>query len=160
MIKGGCIEKLCILAKSENSDLKISALWALKNGQFSSSSTSFLSFLFTNFNFLSFSASYESTSEFKRSIVADLTWPYLGSLVDDSNSDIAEKALGILRNVFCTFNDDPVIVEEDNQFGQEQLFSLLESKLLRGEDLVIETVIKFHFRKFSLMWMLMIANSS
>ncbi|KAM0792869.1 hypothetical protein ACM66B_002632 [Microbotryomycetes sp. NB124-2] len=107
LIDRGCIPKLCRLAHKEDIALRLNALWSLKN------------------------ASYQSTSAFKRSLAAELGWWFLADLIVTRGTPaaIVEQALGILRNLTCTFGDDAVTGLDDAEMGEDKMLGLVEHAL-------------------------------
>jgi hypothetical protein len=78
-------------------------------------------------------ATYQSKSAFKRSMMIELSWDYLTELITRWDSATTVQALAILRNITCTYDDEPVTAMEE--MGEERMFQLLEMSLrLRDED--------------------------
>ncbi|GAA6000760.1 hypothetical protein JCM10207_004643 [Rhodosporidiobolus poonsookiae] len=109
LVEAGCIPRMCQLAiKSPNATLRLNAMWAIKN------------------------ATYQSSAEFKRSVLQHLTWADLASLLASPSPLIAEQALGILRNITCVTNNEAVTGLAPGEMGEEVLLGLLEERVAAG----------------------------
>ena len=80
-LEQGVAARLARLLHSPHSELRLSALWALKN------------------------LVYKCTPETKRMIMADVGWPALDARLDDADPGVREQALYLLRN-FADCEDD------------------------------------------------------
>ncbi|KAK4049403.1 Nucleolar GTP-binding protein 1 [Microbotryomycetes sp. JL201] len=106
LIDRGCIPRLCLLAHKNDKSLRLNALWSLKN------------------------ASYQSTSSFKRTLAAELGWSFLADLIEvEKDTTVVEQALGILRNLTCTYGDDAVTGLDESEMGEEKMLRLVEHAL-------------------------------
>ncbi|KAN0129589.1 ARM repeat-containing protein [Lactarius tabidus] len=80
-LEQGIASRLARLLHSPHAELRLSALWALKN------------------------LVYKCTPETKRIIMADVGWPALDARLDDADPGVREQALYLLRN-FADCEDD------------------------------------------------------
>ncbi|KAI5477426.1 Armadillo repeat containing protein [Pseudohyphozyma bogoriensis] len=103
LLSYGCVPRLCKLARHPDTTLKINALWAIKN------------------------LSYQSSSAFKSTIANDLGWSYLGDLIGDTNPEISEQGLGILRNIVLTGDEEPITGLKE--IGEDRMLSLVENSI-------------------------------
>jgi hypothetical protein len=71
------VEKLAALVSSMDSNLRLNAVWALKNLLF------------------------QAESDIKTKVMHQLTYPTLKSLMHDSEIGIQEQSLNLLRNLAC-----------------------------------------------------------
>ncbi|GAA5826292.1 hypothetical protein JCM11251_007244 [Rhodosporidiobolus azoricus] len=111
LVEAGCIPRMCSLAvKSSNPTLRLNALWAIRN------------------------ATYQSTADFKRSVLEHLTWESLASLISSPSAPLADQALGILRNITCVTQNEAItgLNEAKGELGEERLLGLLEGKVAAG----------------------------
>ncbi|GAA5918570.1 hypothetical protein JCM6882_002340 [Rhodosporidiobolus microsporus] len=111
LVEAGCIPRMCSLAiKSSNPTLRLNALWAIRN------------------------ATYQSSAEFKRSVLQHLTWENLASLISSPSAPISDQSLGILRNITCVTQNEAItgLSAERGELGEERLLGLLEGKVAAG----------------------------
>ena len=101
-LKQGVATRLARLLRSPSSELRLSALWALKN------------------------LVYKCAPETKRSIMADVGWPALDERLDDTDAGVREQALNLLRN-FADCEDDVDAVFD--ALGRTRLLGALASAL-------------------------------
>ncbi|KAF8597845.1 ARM repeat-containing protein [Ceratobasidium sp. AG-I] len=85
-IRDGGMARLAELADAEESAVRVNALWAFRN------------------------ALFKATSEESRTVLGVLGWTKLQRLLDDSNDEILEQVLGIIRNVSVAEYDAEWIV--------------------------------------------------
>ena len=76
-MENGGLEKLIILVKSMDLNLRLNAAWALKNLLF------------------------QADSDIKNEVIKKLTFPALEALIDDAEPQVQEQAINLLRNVAC-----------------------------------------------------------
>ncbi|KAH9022341.1 armadillo-type protein [Lactarius pseudohatsudake] len=111
-LEQGVAARLARLLHSSHAELRLSALWALKN------------------------LVYKCTPETKRVIMADVGWPALDACLDDADPGVREQALYLLRN-FADCEDDVDAVFE--ALGAERLLGTLASALeARDTDVVLQ----------------------
>ncbi|BGP29556.1 hypothetical protein JCM10296v2_001295 [Rhodotorula toruloides] len=110
LVDAGCVPRMCqLVVKSSNEALRLNAMWAIKN------------------------ATYQSNADFKRSVLACLTWDDLASLLSPSSPrPIVEQALGILRNITCVTNNEAITGLGRDEMGKERLLGLLEGWVAGG----------------------------
>jgi hypothetical protein len=77
VLENGGVEKLTALVSSMDSNLRLNAVWALKNLLF------------------------QADSEIKTKVMQKLTYPALENLINDSEIGIQEQAVNLLRNLAC-----------------------------------------------------------
>jgi len=80
-LEQGVASRLARLLRSPSAELRLSALWALKN------------------------LVYKCAPETKRAIMVDVGWPSLDERLDDADAGVREQALNLLRN-FADCEDD------------------------------------------------------
>lgn len=105
------------------------------------------------------SATYQSSADFKRTVLAHLTWDILArrvffgillqvtaqarltlcrgvstsfSLIASPVPSVAEVALGILRNITCVTNNEAITGLRDDEMGEKRLLDLLEDRIAEG----------------------------
>ncbi|BGP53332.1 hypothetical protein JCM8202v2_000891 [Rhodotorula sphaerocarpa] len=106
LVEAGCVPRMCqLILKSSSEALRLNAMWAIKN------------------------ATYQSTADFKRSVLENLPWESLASLIASPQPAIAEVALGILRNITCVTNNEAITGLRDDELGEERLLDLLEERI-------------------------------
>ncbi|KAG0656875.1 hypothetical protein C6P46_006896 [Rhodotorula mucilaginosa] len=135
LVEAGCIPRMCqLVIKSSNEALQLNAMWAIKN------------------------ATYQSSADFKRTVLAHLTWDILArrvfygtvqltalarlilyrgvstsfSLIASPVPSVAEVALGILRNITCVTNNEAITGLRDDEMGEKRLLDLLEDRIAEG----------------------------
>ncbi|BGP22349.1 armadillo repeat containing protein [Rhodotorula toruloides] len=110
LVDAGCVPRVCqLIVRSSNEALRLNAMWAIKN------------------------ATYQSNADFKRSVLACLTWDDLASLLSSpSPFPIVEQALGILRNITCVTNNEAITGLGRDEMGEERLLGLLEEWVAGG----------------------------
>ncbi|GAA5902579.1 hypothetical protein JCM8208_006928 [Rhodotorula glutinis] len=109
LVDAGCIARMCqLVVNSTNPALQLNAMWALKN------------------------ATYQSTAEFKRTVLVDLTWDHLAKLIASLDASIAEPALSILRNITCVTNNEAITGLGAHEMGEERLLGLLQDRVAVG----------------------------
>ncbi|GAA5979269.1 hypothetical protein JCM10908_002862 [Rhodotorula pacifica] len=109
LVEAGCIPRMCqLVVKSSNEALQLNAMWAIKN------------------------ATYQSSADFKRGVLANLTWDNLASLIASPVLSVAEVALGILRNITCVTNNEAITGLPDDEIGEKRLLDLLEDRMAEG----------------------------
>jgi hypothetical protein len=103
-------------------------------------------------------ATYQSSADFKRTVLAHLTWDILArrvfygtvqltalarlilyrgvstsfSLIASPVPSVAEVALGILRNITCVTNNEAITGLRDDEMGEKRLLDLLEDRIAEG----------------------------
>lgn len=85
-IRDGGMARLAELADAEESAVRVNALWAFRN------------------------ALFKATSEESRAVLGLLGWTRLQRLLDESNDEVLEQVLGIIRNVSVSEYDAEWIV--------------------------------------------------
>ncbi|KAI9446024.1 ARM repeat-containing protein [Lactarius indigo] len=111
-LEQGVAARLARLLHSSHAELRLSALWALKN------------------------LVYKCTPETKRVIMADVGWPALDACLDDADPGVREQALYLLRN-FADCEDDVDAVFD--ALGADRLLGALASALeARDSDVVLQ----------------------
>ncbi|GAA5932098.1 hypothetical protein JCM3775_004239 [Rhodotorula graminis] len=109
LVDAGCIARMCqLVVKSTNPALQLNAMWALKN------------------------ATYQSTAEFKRAVLVDLTWDHLATLIASPDASVVEPALSILRNITCVTNNEAITGLGAHEMGEERLLGLLQDRIAVG----------------------------
>jgi len=101
-LEQGVATRLARLLRSPSAELRLSALWALKN------------------------LVYKCPLETKRAIMSDVGWPALDERLDDTDAGVREQALYLLRN-FADCEDDVDAVFE--ALGTPRLLGALASAL-------------------------------
>ncbi|KAJ3378983.1 Armadillo repeat-containing protein 8 [Entophlyctis sp. JEL0112] len=107
VIENGGVEKIVQLLKSDDSEVKLNAVWALKN------------------------LLYLANSEVKSKVIQEMGWDLLKKLLADNNPGIQEQALNLLRNLVCGKLDD--IESVFFGFGEAALSILFDKKLADKE---------------------------
>ncbi|KAI0284920.1 ARM repeat-containing protein [Russula brevipes] len=111
-LEQGVASRLARLLRSPCAELRLSALWALKN------------------------LVYKCAPEAKRAIMADVGWPALDARLDDSDAGVREQALYLLRN-FADCEDDVDAVFD--ALGTPRLLDVLARALeSREADVVLQ----------------------
>jgi hypothetical protein len=111
-LEQGVASRLSRLLSSPSAELRLSALWALKN------------------------LVYKCAPETKRAIMADVGWTALDARLDDTDAGVREQALYLLRN-FADCEDDVDAVFE--ALGTSRLLGALASALeSRDADVVLQ----------------------
>jgi armadillo repeat-containing protein 8 len=111
-LEQGVASRLSRLLSSPSAELRLSALWALKN------------------------LVYKCAPETKRAIMADVGWTALDARLDDADAGVREQALYLLRN-FADCEDDVDAVFE--ALGTSRLLGALASALeSRDADVVLQ----------------------
>lgn len=108
--KGG-VKRLIDLIDCNNMELRINALWALKN------------------------LLYQSDSKIKNQVMDYLGWTKLRELTDDSNAEIREQAMNLIRNIACGRASDIKLVVD--KFGSDELMNCVEKRLIEPNDNVV-----------------------
>lgn len=103
LIEDGGIELLVRLCDSRSKHVRTNALWALRN------------------------MLYKNELHVKRRVITLMTWPALARHVRDSDVEISEQALALLRNVACEGTEDEVDFVIQGM-GEQTLLDLLEEK--------------------------------
>ncbi|ORY06467.1 ARM repeat-containing protein [Basidiobolus meristosporus CBS 931.73] len=115
VLEHGGIERLVHLVSSMDSNLRLNAVWALKNLLF------------------------QAEPEIKQTVMKHLTYPKLQMLLNDSESGIQEQALNLLRNLAC--DHETSINQVFEGIGESNLISLFEEKLRSdNEDIILQTL--------------------
>ncbi|KAI0253577.1 ARM repeat-containing protein [Lactifluus subvellereus] len=111
-LEQGVAARLARLLRSSYTELRLSALWALKN------------------------LLYKCPPETKRAIMADVGWPAVDARLDDTDAGVREQALHLLRN-FADCEDDVDAVFD--ALGTPRLLGALASALeTRDTDVVLQ----------------------
>lgn len=111
-LEQGVAARLARLLRSPYTELRLSALWALKN------------------------LLYKCPPETKRAIMADVGWPVVDARLDDGDPGVREQALHLLRN-FADCEDDVDAVFD--ALGTPRLLGALASALeTRDADVVLQ----------------------
>ncbi|KAJ3038354.1 hypothetical protein HDV00_000775 [Rhizophlyctis rosea] len=113
----GGVGRLVGLVGAMDARLRLNAVWCLKN------------------------LLYQADSEIKKTVMGELGWEGLQSLIDDPEVGIQEQALNLLRNLACGKEDD--IDQVFKGLGEPRLMQILEKKLTyMGEcdDVVLQTL--------------------
>jgi len=100
------VPRLVSLVHSMDSNLRLNAIWALKNIVFS------------------------AESNIKEQIIKELGWEQLYALINDKELDIQEQAINLLRNLACTNEYD--IEETIKGLGEDRIINIFETKLQWG----------------------------
>ncbi|KAG9289034.1 hypothetical protein G9A89_015583 [Geosiphon pyriformis] len=103
ILEQGGIEKLVELVQSSNNSLRLNAIWALKN------------------------LVCHAESDVKDAVMKVLTYPLLATLIDDSEIDVQEQALNLLRNL--VHPKERNIEEVFKGLGEVTLMNILEKRL-------------------------------
>ncbi|KAK9717138.1 hypothetical protein K7432_006413 [Basidiobolus ranarum] len=115
VLENGGIERLVNLVSSVDSNLRLNAVWALKNLLF------------------------QAEPEIKQTVMKHLTYPKLQTLLNDAEISIQEQALNLLRNLACDHETN--IEEVFEGIGECSLVSLFENKLKSNyEDIILQTL--------------------
>ncbi|KAK9761756.1 hypothetical protein K7432_013109 [Basidiobolus ranarum] len=115
VLESGGIERLVHLVSSMDSNLRLNAVWALKNLLF------------------------QAEPEIKQTVMKYLTYSKLQTLLNDSEIGIQEQALNLLRNLACDHETN--IDEVFEGIGESRLISLFEEKLgSNNEDIILQTL--------------------
>jgi hypothetical protein len=77
VLENGGVERLVALVNSMDANLRLNAVWGLKN------------------------LLYQAESEIKLMVMKHLTYPTLESLLTEPDASIQEQALNLLRNLAC-----------------------------------------------------------
>jgi armadillo repeat-containing protein 8 len=111
-LEQGVAMRLARHLRSPYTELRLSALWALKN------------------------LVYKCPPQTKRAIMADVGWPAIDTLLDDADAGVREQALYLLRN-FADCEDDVDAVFD--ALGAPRLLDALTSALeTRDADVVLQ----------------------
>ncbi|GAA5984444.1 hypothetical protein JCM11641_000140 [Rhodosporidiobolus odoratus] len=109
LLDAGCLPRMCqLVVKASNPTLRLNAMWAIKN------------------------ATFQSCADFKRTVLSSLTWDSLALLMSSSVPEISVQALGILRNITCVTNNEPITGLAAVEMGEERMLSVLEAKVAEG----------------------------
>jgi hypothetical protein len=106
VLDNGGVQRLVTLVHSMDSNLRLNAIWALKNIVFS------------------------AESQIKDKIMKELGWDQLYTLINDEELDIQEQAINLLRNLACS--DEYDIEETIKGLGETRIIEIFESKLQWG----------------------------
>jgi len=106
VLENGGVQRLVTLVHSMDSNLRLNAIWALKNIVFS------------------------AESQIKDQIMKELGWDQLYMLINDEELDIQEQAINLLRNLACSNEYD--IEETIKGLGESRIIDIFESKLQWG----------------------------
>ncbi|KAJ3027411.1 UNVERIFIED_CONTAM: Armadillo repeat-containing protein 8 [Siphonaria sp. JEL0065] len=109
VIENGGVERIVKLVASEDYQLKLNSVWAIKN------------------------LLYQAGSDVKSRVMEELGWDVLKKLIFDPHIGIQEQSLNLLRNLVCGKEDD--IDTAFSGFG-EAAFSVLFDKKLSGHGCV------------------------
>ncbi|KAG5459895.1 MAG: armadillo-type protein, partial [Olpidium bornovanus] len=142
VLENGGVERLVGLVSSMDANLRLNSVWALKNLLF------------------------QADSEIKQTVMRQLKYSQLISLIDDSDMGIQEQALNLLRNLACgkesvSLDSRPLhvcrrfllnfsfafgwhgqdIEEVFEGIGEEKLMRILEYKLRSSsEEIILQTL--------------------
>ncbi|CAG8527125.1 5191_t:CDS:10 [Ambispora leptoticha] len=108
----GGIEKLVELVHSPDNNIRLNAIWGLKN------------------------LICHAESDIKDSVMKILTYPMLAKLIDDPELDVQEQALNLLRNLASSKETD--IEEVFKGLGEEKLMNIVEKKLCWSHPQIIK----------------------
>lgn len=111
IIDNGGVNKLISLVDSTNQQLRLNAVWALKN--------------------LLFQAEPHDKAE----VMDRLSYKKLYGLLNDEEQSIQEQALGLLRNLSC--GKDLVVCNLFSGIGPQKFINLIEEKLKSDSELII-----------------------
>ncbi|GAA6004110.1 uncharacterized protein JCM10292_005888 [Rhodotorula paludigena] len=113
LVDAGCVPRMCqLVLKSSSPALRTNAMWAIKN------------------------ATYQSAVDFKRVVLACLTWNDLANLIASPDASTVELALSILRNITCVTNNEAINGLGADEMGEDRLLGLLEQRIAAGMGLV------------------------
>ncbi|GJN87904.1 hypothetical protein Rhopal_000859-T1 [Rhodotorula paludigena] len=113
LVDAGCVPRMCqLVLKSSSPALRTNAMWAIKN------------------------ATYQSAADFKRVVLACLTWDDLANLITSPDASTVELALSILRNITCVTNNEAINGLGADEMGEDRLLGLLEQRIAAGMGLV------------------------
>ncbi|CAG8447099.1 5635_t:CDS:10 [Scutellospora calospora] len=115
IMEQGGIEKLVKLVHSPDNTLRLNAIWALKN------------------------LVYHAESEVKYRVMEVLTYITMEKLIEDSELDVQEKALNLLRNLACPKPED--IEEVFKGLTETRLMNIIESKLCSWSIEIIKQIL-------------------
>lgn len=111
----GGVEKAIKLVGASNTQLRLNAVWALKNLLF------------------------QADSDVKHSVMEGLTYPGLWGLLHDREFEIEEQAVNLLRNLACGKESD--IDEVFANIGENELIRMLEQKLRsQSDDILVQAL--------------------
>lgn len=111
IIDNGGVNKLISLVDSSNQQLRLNAVWALKNLLF------------------------QAETNDKAEVMDRLSYKKLYSLINDEEQSIQEQALGLLRNLSC--GKDLVVCNLFSGIGPQKFINLIEEKLKSDSELII-----------------------
>ncbi|KAI9345630.1 armadillo-type protein [Obelidium mucronatum] len=103
VIENGGVEQIVKLVASDDYQLKLNSVWALKN------------------------LLYQAGSDIKSRVMEELGWDVLKRLIHDPRVGIQEQSLNLLRNLVCGKEDD--IDTAFSGFGEAALSVLFDKKL-------------------------------
>lgn len=116
-LEQGVVTRLARLLRSPSTELRLSALWALKN------------------------LLYKSASETKRAIMADVGWSSIDVRLDDADAGVREQALYLLRNFADSEDDVDALFDA---LGTARLLGVLASALESHDvDVVLQASFTF-----------------
>lgn len=102
VLEQGAVPQLVSLTLSQDHELKLNSIWALKN------------------------LLYQADSSDKDKVIDALGWDVLGMLLNDPHPDIQEQSLTLVRNLVYGYQED---IEKVMQGFGNNLLSILEAKL-------------------------------
>lgn len=117
LMSSGGVQQLVQLVYCSDSNLRLNALWGLKNLLF------------------------QSDSAMKKQVMEYLTYETLTQLLCDERLDMQEQALNLTRNLACGSEEDISAVFDG--LGEEALFNMLEAKLVslcQNDEIVLQTL--------------------
>lgn len=143
LIELGCMERVCALARSKELLLKVNALWALKNGAHLSLGSSSRADRDCRSELpqqecIQASDDGPARVALPRRVSVQITRSWgelmvLCRMISDPNEEVSEQALGILRNITCTSEDDEPVTGL-LEMGEERMLALLEESLQSKSD--------------------------
>lgn len=111
VLREGGVARLVELVESPEADLRLNALWALKN------------------------LLYLAETEIKTATMEKITYERLAALTMDPEPLVQEQTLNLIRNLVCEKEQD--IAEVLARFGETRLIALIESKLSSPYDEIV-----------------------
>ncbi|KAI8903788.1 armadillo-type protein [Gorgonomyces haynaldii] len=114
VIGQGGVKRLVELLRDPHTTLRLNAVWALKNMLF------------------------QTEYAIKVAVVQELTWNGLLSLLNDSELQIQEQSMCLLRNLACGSVRDIEFVF--NGLGEHHLLSLLETKMNASTEILVQAL--------------------
>ncbi|KAI0029217.1 ARM repeat-containing protein [Vararia minispora EC-137] len=111
----GLVKRLSNLMNSGHAELRLNALWALKN------------------------LVYKCTSNVKRTVLKEIGWSEIDKLLADADNSVREQAFNIVRNFADSEEDIEIVFLE---LGSEHLLNLITSALeSKNTDVLLQVLI-------------------